>query len=233
MPYRRMPSRLYTRHMNPADSAPVRRAYDYRFRADGVSVSRGGARIVTGVSISLDPGEAAILRGPNGAGKTTLLRAFAGFLRIDEGSVGVQSGNGAALDDPRGALIYCGPLNAVKSGLTVDENLHFWAALHGSPKSAIIEARAAFGLESFAQKSAGALSTGYCRRLGLSRLMLARKAIWFVDEPTASLDAASAGAFEKLVERHRAEGGIAVIATHDACAISNARKIELRAEASA
>lgn len=219
--------------MNAADSDSAPRAYDYRFRADGVSVSRGGARVVAGISLSLAPGEAAILRGPNGAGKTTLLRAFAGFLRIEQGSVSVQSGNGASLDDPRGALIYCGPLNAVKSALTVDENLRFWAALYGSPKSAIIEARAAFGLDAFAQKSAGALSTGYCRRLGLSRLMLARKAIWFVDEPTSSLDAASAGAFEKLVERHRAEGGIAVIATHDACAIGNARRIELRAEASA
>lgn len=219
--------------MNATDSAPAARAYDYRFRADGVSVSRGGVRIVGGVSLSLAPGEAAILRGPNGAGKTTLLRAFAGFLRVERGSVSVQSGNGATIDDMRSAVIYCGPLNAVKSTLTVDENLRFWAALYGSPKSAIIEARAAFGLESFAQKSAGALSTGYCRRLGLSRLLLARKAIWFVDEPTASLDAASTGAFEKLVERHRAEGGIAVIATHDACAIGNARKIELRAEASA
>lgn len=219
--------------MNATDSAPARRAYDYRFRADGVCVSRGGARIITGISLSLEPGEAAILRGPNGAGKTTLLRAFAGFLRIDRGSLTVQSGNGAALDDPRGAIIYCGPLNAVKSALTVDENLRFWAALYGSPKSAIVEARAAFGLEAFAQKSAGALSTGYCRRLGLSRLLIARKAIWFVDEPTASLDAASTGAFEKLVERHRAEGGVAIIATHDACAIDNARRIELKAEIAA
>ncbi len=218
--------------MNATEPAPAIRAYDYRFRANGVSVSRSGVRIVTGISLVLEPGEAAILRGPNGAGKTTLLRAFAGFLRIEQGSVSVQSGNGAALDNPRGAVIYCGPLNAVKSALTIDENLGFWAALHGSPRSEIAKARAAFGLEAFAQKSAGALSTGYCRRLGLSRLLLARKAIWFVDEPTASLDAASAAAFEKLVERHRAEGGIVVIATHEACAISNARKIELRAEAS-
>lgn len=202
-------------------------AHRYRFRASGVSISRGGVQILSDISLALDPGETAILRGPNGAGKTTLLRAFAGLLRKDGGQALVQTMDGKSVDTADGT-IYCGPLNAVKFSLTVDENLRFWAALYNTPPSMIAEARAAFGLDAHGGRNAGALSTGYCRRLGLSRLLLARKAIWLADEPTASLDAAAVNAFEKIVERHRGDGGIAIIATHDALSIASARTIELK-----
>lgn len=215
--------------IDPAAATP---AHACRFCASGVSVSRGGVQILSGVSLILEPGQAAILRGPNGAGKTTLLRAFAGLLRMDAGRALVQTIDGKSVEDGA-ATIYCGPLNAVKFNLTVDENLRFWAALYGTPPSAIAEARAAFGLDDFAARDAGALSTGYCRRLGLSRLLLARRAIWLADEPTASLDAVAARVFERMVERHCERGGVAVIATHDAISIANARAIELKSGSAA
>ncbi|OFX03219.1 MAG: heme ABC exporter, ATP-binding protein CcmA [Alphaproteobacteria bacterium RIFCSPHIGHO2_12_FULL_63_12] len=215
---------------DPAAATPAPR---YRFRASGVSVSRGGVQILRDVSLSLEPGQAAILRGPNGSGKTTLLRAFAGLLRKDEGEVEVTAADGKAVLDPAALTVYCGPLNAVKFSLTVDENLRFWAALYATPLSEIAGARAAVGLDAYAGRNAGALSTGFCRRLGLARLLLARRPVWLADEPTASLDTASARAFEKLVERHCDNGGVAIIATHDAVAIPHARHIELKAEVAA
>jgi energy-coupling factor transporter ATP-binding protein EcfA2 len=44
-----------------------------------LSCARGAAQVLAGVSFSVSPGEALILRGPNGAGKTTLLRTLAGL----------------------------------------------------------------------------------------------------------------------------------------------------------
>jgi heme exporter protein A len=44
-----------------------------------LSCARGAAQVLAGVSFSVAPGEALILRGPNGAGKTTLLRTLAGL----------------------------------------------------------------------------------------------------------------------------------------------------------
>ncbi len=214
--------------MNETDSASVISAHDCRLSAKGLSISRGGARIINGISLTLEPGETAILRGPNGAGKTTLLRAFAGLLRIDSGSIGIERQDGSAVDDPFRATIYCGPLNAVKAALSVDENLRFWAALYNAPGDLVSNARAAFRLDDYARQSAGTLSTGLGRRLGLARLLLARKPIWLVDEPTASLDVASAAIFTSLAERHCAVGGIAIIATHDAFSLSGARNIELK-----
>ena len=203
----------------------------FRFQASGLSISRGGNRILNNVSLTLDPGEVILLRGPNGAGKTTLLRALAGLLQLDAGAIVVTELSKGAPADDENPVIYCGPLNATKVALSVDENLKFWTALYRAPAESADKARAAFGLDDYAARRAGALSTGLGRRLGLARLLIANKPIWFVDEPTASLDHRSADIFTALVERHRKGGGAAIIATHDAIDFEGARRMELAPEA--
>ncbi len=214
--------------MERADSDTAARRWSARFCARGVGVSRGGVRIVNDISLDLDPGDVVILTGPNGSGKTTLLRALAGLLRPDEGAISV---NGA--ENGLKSVIYCGPQNAAKTALTVDENLRFWAALYGAPGGRVAEARAAFNLDPYADRFAGALSTGLFRRLGLSRLIIAQKPVWLVDEPTASLDAASSALFLSHVAAHRRQGGATIIATHDALDIASARRLRLSEEAAA
>ena len=189
--------------------------FDATLKARDLAVARGGRVIVEGVDLALGPGDAAILRGPNGAGKTTLLRALAGLLAPAVGDV-------SAKDDAR---IYCGVLNAAKPTQTVNETLRFWSALYGG---AVGPARAAFGLEPFEHRAVRELSTGYQRRLGLSRLILSGRPIWLVDEPTAGLDADAATTFARLLAEHRARGGSAVIATHEPLDAPDARLMELR-----
>ena len=210
------------------ESASAASGFNTGFAASDLAVSRGGGRVLEDVSIALAPGEAAVLRGPNGVGKTTLLRALAGLIRPDCGAIVLRR---AGADDPdgdmRAACVYCGVLNAHKAALTVDENLRFWAALYDAPQARLVEARRAFGLDPYAERHAGALSTGLARRLGLARLILAARPIWFVDEPTASLDAASAADFTALVEAHRAKGGVVLIAAHDDMPLNHARHIKM------
>ena len=183
-----------------------------------LAVARGGRVIVENVDLSLAPGEAIILRGPNGAGKTTLLRALAGLLAPASGQVSTSK------EDAR---IFCGTLNGAKASLSVQENLKFWAALYGAPGPLAAEARTALGLCAFAETRAGDLSTGYQRRLGLARLMIANRPVWLIDEPTAALDEAASKTVEALVADHRARGGAAVIATHEPFAAPDARLMEL------
>ncbi|TBN41853.1 heme ABC exporter ATP-binding protein CcmA [Paracoccus subflavus] len=165
-------------------------------------VARGGLRTVEGVSFSLAPGQALILRGPNGIGKTTLLRTIAGL----------QPPVGGGIEMAEDAVAYAAHADGLKGALSVAENLAFWAQVFGG--GGIEAALSAMALEPLADRPAAALSAGQKRRLGLARLLVARRPLWVLDEPTVSLDAASVLRFADMMRGHLSEGGAALIATH-------------------
>ncbi|QFU09006.1 Cytochrome c biogenesis ATP-binding export protein CcmA [Rhodobacteraceae bacterium THAF1] len=171
-------------------------------KARDLAVGRGGIPVLAELSFTVEPGRALILRGPNGAGKTTLLRTIAGLQGAYAGSV----------TPGPDAVAYAGHRDGMKGTLTVEENLSFWAGLHG--QSGINDALAAFDLERLEDRLAQHLSAGQARRLGLARLVVTGRSIWCLDEPTVSLDTVNTGRFADLVRAHLGQGGIAVIATH-------------------
>jgi heme exporter protein A len=167
-----------------------------------VAVARGGVPVLSGVSFTVAPRTALILRGPNGAGKTTLLRTIAGLQPPLSGRI-----NGA--DE---TIAYAGHADGLKAMLSVTENLTFWAQVFG--QTDIDAALAAYQLAPLADRLAGTLSAGQKRRLGLARLMVTGRPIWVLDEPTVSLDAEAVAMFAGAVTAHMATGGMALIATH-------------------
>src|SRR6202171_1015666 len=95
-----------------------------RLSGRGVRCVRGGREIFSGVDFEACSGEALAVTGPNGAGKTSLLRLIAGLLTIADGSIGLEGGE-AELTLPEQAH-YLGHRDALKSALSVLENLSFW-----------------------------------------------------------------------------------------------------------
>ncbi|MEM1382482.1 MAG: heme ABC exporter ATP-binding protein CcmA [Pseudomonadota bacterium] len=189
---------------------------------------RAGRMVVRGLTFRLQAGEAAQIRGPNGAGKSTLLRALAGFLPVEAGDAQL---NGLSLtrdcSDFQEQVAYTGHLDAIKLPLTVRENLAHWAPIYGATPDMVEAALDHFDLAGLAAEPAALCSAGQRRRLGLARLMVQDRRLWLLDEPTVSLDTASARRLTALIEEHLAGGGLALIATHQDLRLAQATQIEL------
>lgn len=191
--------------------------------AKDLACQRGGRHVFGHVSFQVAAGEGLLLSGPNGAGKTSLLRMVAGFLDPASGALALEGA------DPELSIgqhaHYVGHLDAVKGGLSVAENLAFWARLlgGGDPEKAL----ARFALESYAHIPAALLSAGQRRRLALSRLELVPRPLWLLDEPTVSLDAASRRRLVAAMRQHLGAGGLIVASSHAPFGIRLRHRLEL------
>jgi heme exporter protein A len=192
---------------------------------DKLSAVRGGRTLFADLSFAVAGGEALLVSGPNGAGKTTLLRTIAGFVRPATGKIALEE---AAPDHPLSEQChYVGHLNAVKASLTVAENATFWGRFLGNTRGRLDAALETFGLLTLRDIPAGYLSAGQRRRLGLTRLLLAERSLWLLDEPTASLDDAAQQILTRVVNGHLAAGGLVVSATHVSLAFACGRELRL------
>ena len=181
--------------------------------AEDLGGERGGEPVFDGVGFALGAGEALTVTGPNGSGKSTLLRIIAGLLPAATGSVRLEGG-GDAWPTPAGASHYLGYQNAMKTALSVEENLRFWRDFLGEPHLEPREALEMVGLGDIGHLPFGYRSTGQRRRTAIARMLVGYRPVWLLDEPTAGLDAASERQFAALMAAHLDEGGIIVAATH-------------------
>ena len=186
-----------------------------QFSGSGLTCFRGERIVFRGLDFDVGGGGILHLIGPNGSGKSTLLRVMAGLLPVIEGGL---AWDGAPLaedrDGHRARLIFVGHQDAVKGALSVAENLQFWRAMGGSATGNIEAALERFNIGGLAELPARFLSAGQRRRLNLARLAAVPAALWLLDEPTTSLDTASAAILEDEIKRHTGNGGSVVMASH-------------------
>lgn len=175
-----------------------------------LTCERGGRIVFRGVSLSLQPGQLLQLTGPNGSGKSSLLRLIAG---LNEAQAGTLTLAGGAPDLSLAQQAhYIAHQEPVKSALSVHENLAFWRDFLGGGD--VEEALDTFDLARLSSYPAGLLSAGQKRRLALARLVLVRRALWLLDEPTVGLDTASQARLVNVMARQLDEGGMIIAATH-------------------
>ncbi len=195
----------------------------FRLKAENLSCERGGRLVFKDLSFDLQAGELAELRGPNGAGKSSLLRLLAGLNTTSSGSLSLEGGEADATLAEQSH--YIGHAEANKPALTVRENLVFWQKFLSGSENA--NSFSAFNLEALADDQALLLSAGQKRRLALSRLIVAHRPLWLLDEPTVGLDAASLIILQNHIRDHLKNGGMVIAATHAELGVKSARDIQL------
>lgn len=193
---------------------------------------RGGRTVFSGLNLSVKRATGVALTGPNGAGKSSLLRVLAGFIPAAGGTMALA---GASDELSIGEQShYVGHLNGVKRAFTVRENLDFWASyLVGNSADNTASTQAAleaFDLASLGDIPAALLSAGQARRLGLARLVLTHRPLWLLDEPSVSLDSASAKTLGRLISAHMKSGGMVIAATHAPLGVKFAQTLKLGAQ---
>lgn len=184
---------------------------------------RGGRMVFRNVTLSLRSGQLMQLTGPNGSGKSSLLRLIAGLNEQASGTLKLEGGTGDLTIGQQSH--YIAHHDAIKTALTVSENLAFWRDFLGGGN--VEEALAAFDLLRLSPFPAGLLSAGQKRRLALSRLALVPRPLWLLDEPTVGLDAASLDRLVKVMSDHLGKDGMIIAATHVPLGREPDRRLEL------
>ncbi len=200
-----------------------------RLRAWDLAIERGGRRLFAGLSFEANEGSALIVTGPNGAGKSSLLRALSGLLPLQAGGFALEGGDAERTVGEEAH--YLGHADALKGALTAGENLAFWAGALGgdSSREAQLAALARVGLGHVIDFPVRALSAGQKRRVALARLLVARRPLWLLDEPTTALDSAAQAAFAAIMRSFLDGGGIIVAATHSPLGLAGAGELRLGA----
>lgn len=178
-----------------------------------ISKVYGDVVAVDNVSFHVNKNEIVGLLGPNGAGKTTTINIILGILEPNSGSVCIEgldliSQRSRALAYTNFAAIYA-PL---PGNLTLYQNLKIFGMLYGVKDLAnrIDEVINEFGLERFRDRRCGVLSSGEQTRAGLAKAMLNKPRLLLLDEPTASLDPATAKDIRTEIKEYatKGEGGV-------------------------
>ncbi len=169
----------------------------------------GAVAALRDVSFSVGPGEMFGLIGPDGAGKTTAIRALCGLIHTDAGHITVLG------HDPIGqhrqvtrVVGYLSQRFSLYGDLSIDENIAFFAEIHGvrdyaARRDRLLEMTQ---LTRFRDRLADQLSGGMKQKLALACTLVHEPKVIVLDEPTTGVDPVSRREFWKLLSQFLAQG---------------------------
>lgn len=189
---------------------------DAALSLDRVTKRFGTTTAVHDASYSVARGEMFGLIGPDGAGKTTTIRLLCGLLRADGGTIRVGGRDPvrehAAITKTVG---YFSQRFSLYGDLTIDENIAFFAEIHGVSRYKERRNRLLdmMQLTPFRDRLADRLSGGMKQKLALACTLVHEPAVVLLDEPTTGVDPVSRREFWRLLSEFLSEGITIFMAT--------------------
>ena len=198
--------------------------------ARGISVERGGRKILHDVSLRIEPGRFTALVGPNGSGKSTLLKALAGLWPVSTGEVlfGAQPLHTFKRRDIAKRIAFVPQDTHIDFAFTVEEIVAMGRHPHrgrfapetAADRKAITAALERCDVEDLKPRAANTLSGGERQRVLIARSLAAQPEVVLLDEPTASLDIEHAIEILDLCRELAREGHAVAVAIHDLNAVT-------------
>jgi ABC-2 type transport system ATP-binding protein len=183
---------------------------------ENVGKKYGATKALDSVSFTIPKGQMFGVIGPDGAGKTTTIRLACGLIRPDRGRIEVQGRD--PIRDHRAVTHAVGYLSqrfSLYGDLTIDENIAFFAEIHGVKRFAAARDRLLdmTQLTPFRSRRADRLSGGMKQKLALACTLVHEPRVLLLDEPTTGVDPVSRREFWKLLSEFLSRGLTIVMAT--------------------
>ncbi len=179
-----------------------------------------GHRALSGVTLSIKPGEFVALLGPSGCGKTTALRALSGLEQVNGGSILIDGKDVVDVPVNKRDIGMVFQSYSLFPHLTTLENVEFGLRMRKVPtaerRRRAAEALDLVGLAHLAGRYAHQLSGGQQQRVALARALVTRPRVLLLDEPLSALDAKVRVQLREEIRRIQTDLGITTLfVTHD------------------
>ncbi len=185
----------------------------------GLTKRFGEFTAVDDLSIRVEQGSIFAFLGANGSGKSTTIRMMIGLLTPTNGTIEVDGVD--VIHQPRKVrdhIGYMGQKVSLYQGLSLRENVEFYAGLYGLSDAALRERwaslRERFALGDVEKLRAEDLPAGVRQRAGLAVATLHRPRVVFLDEPTAGVDLHNRALFWDLIQEEADAGVTVFVTTH-------------------
>lgn len=198
----------------------------HELRADGLTLSYDGRRVVEGLDVVIPDGRVTVVVGPNACGKSTLLRSFARLLRPESGTVTLDGTEVHRFPSRRLAtqlgLLPQQPI--APEGITVADLVGrgrfprqgLFRQWTGDDDRAVDDALRATDTLAIAERRVEELSGGQRQRVWIAMALAQQTDVLLLDEPTTFLDVThQIEVLDLLHERNRVQGITVVMVLHD------------------
>ncbi len=193
-------------------------------------------RAVDGVSLTVEPGDFAVLCGPSGSGKTTTLNLIGALDLPDSGRVLFEGRDVGKLSRGEQSRLRRDRIGFVFQAynlipvLTAYENAEFILALQGVPekerRERVMTLLDAVGLGGMADRRPDELSGGQQQRVAIARAVAPNPALVLADEPTANVDSATAESLLDMMQKLNEDRGVTFLfSSHDDRVMGRARRL--------